>query len=113
MPSEFEPCGLNQMISQRYGTPPIVHRTGGLADSVTHASPSALAAGEATGVAFDHFDAPALSWAMGFACDLYAQPSLLDGVRRAGMETDFSWRRSGLEYERLYRQVIQDTNGAA
>lgn len=113
MPSEFEPCGLNQMISQRYGTPPIVHRTGGLADSVTHASPSALEAGEATGVVFDHFDAPALSWAMDFACDLYAQPSLLDGVRRAGMETDFSWRRSGLEYERLYRQVIQDTNGAA
>jgi len=112
MPSEFEPCGLNQMISQRYGTPPIVHRTGGLADSVRHASPSALEAGEATGVMFDHFDAPALSWAVDFARDLYAEPDRLAAVRRAGMETDFSWRRSGLEYERLYRQVIEDTNGA-
>jgi starch synthase len=111
MPSEFEPCGLNQMISQRYGTPPVVHRTGGLADSVTHASPAALEAGVATGVVFDHFDAPALSWAVDFARDLYANPALLSGVCRAGMETDFSWRRSGLEYERLYRQTIEDTNG--
>ena len=112
MPSEFEPCGLNQMISQRYGTPPLVHRTGGLADSVRHASPSALEAGEATGVMFDHFDAPALSWAVDFARDLYAEPDRLAAVRRAGMETDFSWRRSGLEYERLYGQAVEDTNGA-
>ena len=111
MPSEFEPCGLNQMISQRYGTPPIVHRTGGLADSVTHASPSALEAGVATGVMFDHFDAPTLSWAVNFARDLYAKPARLAEVRKAGMETDFSWRRSGLAYERLYSQVIDDTNG--
>ncbi len=113
MPSEFEPCGLNQMISQRYGTAPIVHRTGGLADSVTHASPAALESERATGVMFDHFDAPALSWAVDFARDLYAQPARLAAVRRAGMEADFSWGRSGLEYERLYRQVIEDINGAA
>ncbi len=113
MPSEFEPCGLNQMISQRYGTPPIVHRTGGLADSVTHASPSALETGAATGVVFDHFDAPTLSWAVDFARDLYATPDRLAGVIRAGMAQDFSWRRSGLEYERLYRQAIEDLNGAS
>jgi starch synthase len=112
MPSEFEPCGLNQMISQRYGTPPIVHRVGGLADSVTHASPSALQAGEATGVVFDHFDAPALSWAVDFARDLYARPAEFGALRRAGMVRDFSWRRSGVEYERLYRQVMEETNGA-
>lgn len=112
MPSEFEPCGLNQMISQRYGTPPIVHRTGGLADSVTHASPSALDSGAATGVMFNHFDAPTLSWAVDFAEDLYARPAQLAVVRRAGMETDFSWRRSGLRYERLYRQAIEEMNGA-
>ena len=112
MPSEFEPCGLNQMISQRYGTPPIVHRTGGLADSVTHASPAAIEAGEATGVIFDHFNAPTLSWAVDFAQDLYARPDQLAAVRRAGMEMDFSWRRSGLEYERVYREAIGDLNGA-
>jgi len=112
MPSEFEPCGLNQMISQRYGTPPIVHRVGGLADSVTHASPAALQAGEATGVVFDHFDAPALSWAVDFARDLYARPAEFGALRRAGMVRDFSWRRSGVEYERLYRQVMEETNGA-
>jgi starch synthase len=113
MPSEFEPCGLNQMISQRYGTPPIVHRVGGLADSVTHASPAALAAGEATGVVFDRFSARSLSRAVDFALDTYRKPATLAAMRRAGMERDFSWRRSGLEYERLYRKVIEDRNGAA
>jgi len=113
MPSEFEPCGLNQMISQRYGTPPIVHRVGGLADSVTHASRQALQAGEATGVVFDHFDAPALSWAVDFARELYGMPVEFAAVRRAGMERDFSWRRSGADYERLYRQAVADRKGAA
>ena len=113
MPSEFEPCGLNQMISQRYGTPPIVHRVGGLADSVTHASPRALEAGEATGIVFDRFDARTLSAAVEFARNLYAKPATLAAVRRAGMEKDFSWCRSGLEYEQLYLQLIEDRNGAA
>lgn len=112
MPSEFEPCGLNQMISQRYGTPPIVHRVGGLADTVTHASPEALEAGEATGVVFEHFDAPALAWAVGHACDLYARPHDLASVRRAGMRRDFSWRRSGLAYEHLYRRTIEEATGS-
>jgi len=113
MPSRFEPCGLNQMISQRYGTPPIVHRVGGLADTVTHASEDALAAGRATGVVFDGFDAPTLSWAVDFALDLYADGEGIAAVRRAGMERDFSWQRSGLEYEALYRQVLEDKHGAA
>ncbi|MCL7971985.1 MAG: glycogen synthase GlgA [marine benthic group bacterium] len=112
MPSGFEPCGLNQMISQRYGTPPVVHRVGGLADSVIHASPEALAAGEATGVVFDHFDAPALSWALDFAADLFEDREALAAVREAGMGQDFSWRRSGDEYERLYRLVVEERNGA-
>jgi starch synthase len=113
MPSEFEPCGLNQMISQRYGTPPIVHRVGGLADSVTHASRAAVRAGEATGVVFNRFNARNLSRAVDIARKLYARPDALAAMRRAGMERDFSWRRSGLEYERLYRQLLEDRNGAA
>ena len=112
MPSEFEPCGLNQMISQRYGTPPIVHRVGGLADSVTHASPAALEAGEATGVVFGRFTRRSLSRAVNLALGIYGKPATLATLRRTGMETDFSWRRSGLEYERLYRRLIDDTNGA-
>ncbi|NNK49218.1 MAG: starch synthase, partial [Gemmatimonadetes bacterium] len=84
-----------------------------LVDSVTHASPSALETGVATGVMFDHFDAPTLSWALDFARDLYARPDQLAGVIRAGMAPDFSWHRSGLEYERLYRQAIDDLNGAS
>jgi starch synthase len=106
MPSAFEPCGLNQMISQRYGTPPIVHRVGGLADSVTHASPEAVRRGKATGIAFDHFDAPTLSSAVDFALNLYREPSTLSAVRRSGMSRDFSWGRSGREYEALYRNTI-------
>jgi len=101
------------MISQRYGTPPVVHRVGGLADSVTHASPGALAAGEATGVVFDQFDAPSLSRAVDFARDLYGDGERIAAVRRAGMQRDFSWRRSGLEYEALYRRVLEVKHGAA
>jgi starch synthase len=107
MPSEYEPCGLNQMISQRYGTPPIVHRVGGLADSVTHASPEALRAGRATGVVFERHDAPTLSWAVDFALDMYADPSVLAAVRHAGMERDFSWARSGRQYETLYLDAVE------
>jgi starch synthase len=107
MPSEFEPCGLNQMISQRYGTPPIVHRVGGLADSVTHASPEAVEAGEATGIVFDHFDAPALSWAVDYAADLFTRPAALAGIIRTGMLRDFSWDRAVREYERLYREAVE------
>lgn len=111
MPSEFEPCGLTQMISQRYGTPPIVHRVGGLVDSVTHASPEALRSGRATGIVFENFDPSGLSRAVDYALELYADRSVLEGIRRAGMERDFSWRRSGMEYEELYRQILMRQRG--
>jgi starch synthase len=111
VPSEFEPCGLTQMISQRYGTVPIVHRVGGLADSVTHASPEAVQAGEATGIVFESFDAPALSWALDHALGLYSRAADLRGVRETAMELDHSWRRSGLEYEELYRRTLQQKRG--
>ncbi len=61
MPSQYEPCGLNQMYSLRYGTIPIVRRTGGLADSVQHFDP---ATGAGTGIVFNDFDAPAMNWAL-------------------------------------------------
>jgi len=104
MPSRFEPCGLNQMYSQRYGTVPVVRRTGGLADSVEHYDP---ATGEGTGVVFNDFDPPALEWALNLALDLYAQPSHWSRLLRNGMARDFSWTHQGGEYLALYRRLTQ------
>jgi starch synthase len=106
MPSAFEPCGLNQMISQRYGTVPVVHRVGGLADSVTDATPETLAAGTATGVVFDHFDPHALAWAIETAIELHGRPASLRALREAGMRADFSWAASGRRYEELYERLL-------
>src|SRR5579871_6876024 len=89
MPSRYEPCGLNQMYSQRYGTVPIVRRTGGLADSVEHYD---AASGSGTGIVFNDFDAPALEWALNLALDLYAQPQHWARLMRNGMARDFSWQ---------------------
>ena len=71
MPSRYEPCGLNQMYSLRYGTIPIVRKTGGLADSVQHFDPSS---GRGTGCVFNDYDAPAVRWAIDTALDWYADP---------------------------------------
>jgi starch synthase len=103
MPSRYEPCGLNQMYSLRYGTVPIVRRTGGLADSVEHYDP---ATGTGTGVVFNDFDAPALNWALNTALDWYAQPALWTQLVRNGMQRDFSWQRQGQAYLEIYRRLI-------
>jgi glutathione S-transferase len=92
MPSRFEPCGLNQMYSLRYGTVPVVRRTGGLADSVQHFDP---ATGAGTGVVFNDFNADGLRWGLTTALEWYAQPALWHRLRTNGMRVDFSWTRSG------------------
>ncbi|HWX70270.1 MAG TPA: glycogen synthase [Steroidobacteraceae bacterium] len=102
MPSRYEPCGLNQMYSLRYGTVPIVRRTGGLADSVEHYDP---ASGRGTGVVFNDFDAPALEWALNTALDLYTLPAQWTRMVRNGMQCDFSWQRQGARYLELYRRL--------
>lgn len=102
MPSRYEPCGLNQMYSLRYGTVPIVRRTGGLADSVEHYDP---ASGRGTGVVFNDFDAPALEWALDTALDLYAQPEHWRRLMMSGMRRDFSWQRQTRQYLALYRRL--------
>ena len=99
MPSRYEPCGLNQMYSLRYGTVPIVRRTGGLADSVEHYDPKS---GRGTGVVFNDFDSPALEWALGTALDLYAKPQHWRRLMDNGMRRDFSWQRQGSLYVELY-----------
>ncbi len=106
MPSMYEPCGLNQMYSLKYGTVPVVRRTGGLADSVRHFDP---ATGEGTGVVFEHFDAGGLRWAIGQALEWYASPTLWRRLVANGMREDFSWEQQVLEYERLYAALLTAT----
>lgn len=107
MPSRFEPCGLNQMYSLRYGTVPIVRRTGGLADTVVNADEVHLADGSATGISFDTPTAEALCDAVEYALPLYARPDVWQQIIRNGMEQDFSWERSAHEYLSLYANACK------
>lgn len=103
MPSQFEPCGLNQMYSLRYGTPPIVYRTGGLADTVIDASAENQAMGIANGFVFDVFNYEALSATVIRAIACYAQPRLWQALVRTGMKQSFGWEHSAQSYLALYR----------
>ncbi|MFA7633613.1 MAG: glycogen synthase GlgA [Thiohalomonadaceae bacterium] len=106
MPSRFEPCGLNQIYSLRYGTVPIVRRTGGLADTVVHTDDASLANGTATGLVFEHADPADLRRAMDQAIALYQQPELWRQIMSNGMRRDFSWQQSASQYQELYRQLV-------
>ena len=103
MPSRFEPCGLNQMYSLRYGTPPIVRRTGGLADTVVDADPVSLREGRATGFVFDTPSADALAAAVERAAALWRDRPRFEAVQRAGMAADFSWNPAARRYLDVYR----------
>lgn len=103
MPSRFEPCGLNQMYSQRYGTVPLVRRTGGLADTVVDANHVTLADGSATGVCFDNTDIGGVHYAIRRAVELFQQKPLWRAMQKAGMKKDFSWQRAAEAYLQLYR----------
>jgi starch synthase len=105
MPSRFEPCGMNQMYSQRYGTPPIVHGTGGLADSVTDVDDATLANG--TGWVFRPASSAALLEKVRKAAQLWHNRRAWRRVQRNGMARDFSWRASAREYARLYAQLAR------
>jgi len=102
MPSLFEPCGLNQMYSLRYGTVPIVRRTGGLADSVQLFDPSS---GQGTGIVFNDYNAPALGWALNYGLDLYQDKTTWRKLVRNGMAKDFSWDRQGQVYVDLFYRI--------
>ncbi|HEX3395728.1 MAG TPA: glycogen synthase [Steroidobacteraceae bacterium] len=103
MPSRYEPCGLNQLYSLRYGTIPIVRNTGGLADSVQHFDPST---GRGTGCVFNDYDAPAVRWAINTVLDWYTDPRSWLPLMQNAMAKDFSWPRQIREYESLYRSLI-------
>jgi starch synthase len=102
VPSRFEPCGLTQLYGLRYGTLPLVHRVGGLADTVVDATPGALASGRATGFAFDGAHADALAGAMHRALALWRDPPAWRAVVAQAMAQDTSWRLPAAEYVALY-----------
>ncbi len=100
MPSRFEPCGLNQMYALRYGTPPIVRATGGLADTVRDASPD-LSSG--TGFSFGPEEPAALRAAVERALAAFAKPDALRAMRERAMAEDNSWEVAAARFDRLYR----------
>lgn len=105
VPSRTEPCGLTQMYGLRYGTIPVVRRTGGLADSVVDATPETLAGDRATGVVFNDIDTHAVAWAISRTIDLYRDKPVWAQMVRRAMAQDFSWRRSAARYLQLYRSL--------
>ncbi len=107
MPSRFEPCGLNQLYSQRYGTIPIVRRVGGLADTVTEATETNLKAGKATGIVFDEARGGALLASVDRALALHNNSRRWKQMMLAGMCRDFSWEHSAAEYLHLYAQALR------
>jgi starch synthase len=121
MPSHFEPCGLNQMYSLRYGTVPVVRAVGGLADTVTDYRPSRLgarpepastASAQATGFVFEDYTPAALLETLQRALAVYKDPPTWQRLQRAGMRQDHSWDRSAREYVTIYGRALGDVNPA-
>ncbi len=98
MPSLFEPCGLNQMYSQRYGTPPVVRRTGGLADTVTHFD---ARTGTGTGFVFEHHTPAGLEWAVKEALRVWGDRAAWERLQANAMAMDFSWEKQAAKYAAL------------
>ncbi|MEZ4338597.1 MAG: glycosyltransferase [Sandaracinaceae bacterium] len=106
MPSRYEPCGLNQMYSPlAYGTPPIVHKTGGLADTVRLFD---RRTGRGNGFVFDHFDTNGLAWALDYALTLFQDRAAWGRLMQNGMAEDFTWERRVQEYVDLYRMLVPE-----
>ena len=107
MPSRFEPCGLNQMYSQRYGTPPVVHATGGLTDTVVDCNASSLAQDTASGFVLGSIDAPALLAAARRSVATYHDKKIWHALQRNGMNKDFSWGKSAAAYRDIYARLMR------
>jgi starch synthase len=103
MPSRFEPCGLTQLYSLRYGAVPVVHSAGGLVDTVEPWDP---ATGKGTGFRFDTADGTGMMWAIDEALKTYRDRKAWTRLMKNGMARDFSWERSARAYEELYRRAM-------
>ena len=106
MPSRFEPCGLNQMYSQRYGTPPVVHATGGLKDTVTDTIPETIAAGTATGFTFTAMSVAQFVGAVRRAVAAFHDRPTWRRIQMNGMGRDFSWEASARQYRTVYQALL-------
>jgi starch synthase len=107
MPSRFEPCGMNQMYSQRYGTPPVVRATGGLADTVVDCTPATLADGSASGFVFQEPGAQALLTAVERAAGAWRHGATWRALQRNGMGRDFGWETSARRYAAIYARLAE------
>ncbi|AUB81535.1 glycogen synthase [Candidatus Thiodictyon syntrophicum] len=103
VPSEFEPCGLTQLIALRYGTVPVVRTVGGLADTVFDKDHSDRPLDQRNGYRFDHYDGPGLESALGRAIDCYFEfPADFRELMKNGMRADYSWNQPGQDYLNIY-----------
>jgi starch synthase len=102
MPSRYEPCGLGQLISFRFGTVPLVRETGGLADTVEDFNPETE---KGTGFVFKEYETKTLLKALDRALGVYQNPKLWLQLMQNGMKSDFSWRASAKKYVELYEKV--------
>lgn len=113
MPSRFEPCGLNQLYSQRYGTPPIVRSTGGLADSIIDCPAGGPAGSDATGFVFADATPEALVAAVDRALAVFQDREAWKTLCRNGMSRDFSWAASARQYRELYASMLAQSRAVA
>ena len=111
MPSRYEPCGLNQMYSLKYGTVPVVRATGGLADTIESFDPGT---GQGTGFKFEAYDGTALLGAIQQALAVFRnEPAVWRRIQASGMNKDFSWQASAVEYAKLYEVAWKSRNRKA
>jgi starch synthase len=104
MPSRYEPCGLGQMLALRYGSVPVVRRTGGLADTVIDHDAKT---GTGTGFVFADYSSDALVACVQRAIAVYGQPAAWKRLMRTGMQNDFSWKHSAQEYVTIYKKAME------
>jgi len=104
MPSKYEPCGLNQLYSLKYGTVPIVRKTGGLADTIENYDP---VSGQGTGFVFKNYDVQELLETIKRALKVYENQDAWIGLMRDGMKKDFSWEASAEKYVEIYLKALQ------
>ena len=113
MPSHYEPCGLNQLYSLKYGAVPVVRAAGSLCDTVVDCDPETLSAGTATGFVFERYNPVELLMAIERAVETYARPGDWEKVVAHGMAQDWSWRRSAAEYVALYEKALAKGRASA
>jgi starch synthase len=107
MPSKYEPCGLSQMYSLRYGTIPVVREIGGLADTIIDANDENLKNGTATGFTIKGYFAADFLFAIDRALELYKSKTKWNALRRNAMKQDWSWNKSAREYVELFKSVLE------